>query len=50
MVYDPAIQTGVAAAGYYRNPENLEEYKQKSTFLPKLNNEIGKETTEFAKH
>lgn len=31
----------VGPVGYYRNPDRLQEYKEKSVFLPSLNNEIG---------
>lgn len=37
--YEPLIQNAVAPAGYYRDSENITNYKQKSSYLAKLNNE-----------
>jgi len=39
LAFSDKIQNSVAAAGYYRNTENLAIYKEKSSFLSKLNNE-----------
>jgi len=50
MAYDSSVQDKIGAAGYYRNPDNLEQYKTKSKFLPQLNNEVDKGTATFDKH
>lgn len=39
VVYSDSVQNQVAAAGYFRDTEDLGNYKAKSTFLAKLNNE-----------
>ena len=39
VVYSDSIQEKVAAAGYFRDTEDLGTYKAKSHFLAKLNNE-----------
>jgi cyanate lyase len=41
------VQENFAPGGYYRNTENLDEYKNKSKFLPNLNNEVGEGTKIF---
>lgn len=35
----------MSSTGYYRNPDDLESYRNKSTFLASLNNEDGNEET-----
>lgn len=40
------LQDTVAAGGYFRNPDDLDNYLHKSKFLPRLNNEIGSELAE----
>ena len=50
IAFDPNVQRTVAAAGYYRDTENLDEYKTKSPFLAALNNEVGEGTPSFEKH
>jgi palmitoyl-protein thioesterase len=40
------MQSIVGPAGYYRDSEDLEKYRQKSKFLARLNNEIGSELSE----
>lgn len=37
------MQSIVAPAGYYRDPDNLDKYKTQSKFLARMNNEIGSE-------
>lgn len=44
-VYTDNAQNSLSAAGYYRNPNNLDSYKEGSTFLAKLNNE--KDNSDF---
>ena len=40
----------MAAAGYYRDTEKLDDYKKKNPFLASLNNEVGEGSSSFAKH
>ena len=40
------MQSVVAPAGYFRDPDNLEKYRTHSKFLARLNNEIGSELAE----
>lgn len=39
MVYTSFVQNHVGPAGYFRDPSRLNTYKEKSVFLPALNNE-----------
>ena len=39
IVWTDLFQKKVSSAGYYRNPEHLDKYKDKSSFLSELNNE-----------
>ena len=39
-VYEPLIQATVAPAGYFRDTDNITNYRNKSSFLAKLNNEV----------
>ena len=38
--YSEFYQNTLSFAGYWRNPDNLHQYLEKSTFLPILNNEV----------
>lgn len=49
MAFKPFVQESVSPAGYYRNAEHLDAYKKGSTFLAKLNNEVGEGTPTFEK-
>jgi len=48
--YTPTIQKEVYYAGFYRDANNLDEYKQGSSFLSALNNEVGITSHAFEKH
>jgi palmitoyl-protein thioesterase len=37
--YEPAVQNTISIAGYWRDPYHLDEYYNKSQFLPVINNE-----------
>ena len=37
--YEPLLEWSMAPAGYYRDTENLTNYRQSSSYLAKLNNE-----------
>jgi len=39
FVYTGAVQDHIAPAGYFRDVNNMEEYKEKSVFLAGLNDE-----------
>ena len=38
--YEPLFQDTIAPAGYYRDSENLTNYRKYSSYLAKLNNEV----------
>ena len=40
----------MAPAGYVRNTADLHTYRQYSTFLAPLNNEVGQGTIEYIRH
>jgi hypothetical protein len=50
LAYTPAIQSTVSCAGFYRNTNNIDEYKKGSTFLASLNNEVGQGSETYEKH
>jgi len=50
LAYTDLMQATIAPAGYVRNTNNMKTYKEKSTFLPALNNENNKDTDIYRKH
>ena len=50
LAYTDLMQATIAPAGYMRNTNNIKTYKEKSTFLPALNNENNKDTDQYRKH
>jgi palmitoyl-protein thioesterase len=50
MIFNPVVQNTLGPAGYFRSPENLDEYKSKSSFLPKLNNEVDQGSADYNRH
>jgi len=50
LAYTPAVQASVSWAGFYRNVNNIAEYKEGSTFLAALNNEVGHGTHAYEMH
>lgn len=41
LAYGKLPQNFLAPAGYFRDPDHMTEYLQKSVFLSMLNNEVG---------
>ena len=50
LAYTDLMQSSIAPAGYVRNTNNLQAYKDKSTFLAALNNENNKDSPAYKKH
>jgi len=48
-VYSEFVQNRLAQANYYRDAENLQEYREKGHFMPYINNEVkGKENATYS--
>lgn len=48
LVYTGLVQSHLGPAGYFRDPDHMEQYLSKNEFLPFLNNEAGTETDKAA--